>query len=46
MADLLDDLRAAYEEDKGSTAMLERMGLYTSLPLLALDEIERLNPTE
>jgi hypothetical protein len=26
--------------------MLERMGCYTSLPLLALDEIERLNLTE
>ena len=46
MADLLDDLRTAYEEDHASTALVERMGHYTSLPLLALDEIERHNQTE
>jgi DNA replication protein DnaC len=45
MVDLLDRLRAAYDEERASQAMLEQVGYLTALPLLALDEIDRLNPT-
>jgi len=46
MVDLLDELRAAYDEDKASRALVERIHYYTALPLLALDEIDRVKETE
>jgi len=45
MVDLLDELRAAYDENKASRALVERIHYYTALPLLALDEIDRVKET-
>ena len=45
MSDVLDDLRLAFSEEDSSRDLLRRMEWWKSLPLLALDEIEKVNPT-
>jgi len=44
--DLLDDLRAAYDEDDGNRSLVKRVARYTNTSLLALDEIDRFKETD
>jgi DNA replication protein DnaC len=46
MAGLLDDLRAAYDTHNPSLEAVRRLELWATLPVLALDEFNRVNETE
>ncbi len=46
MADLLDDLRACYDEPNPGKALSERVSYWASIPVLALDEFDFIRSTE
>lgn len=46
MAEILDHLRAAYNDDGGAPASEERLDWWATVPLLCIDEFDRLRQTE
>lgn len=46
MAYLMDDLRSAYDERNPGMDAQDRLALWTDIPILALDEFNRVNPTQ
>lgn len=45
MAEILDHLRAAFDSDSGSFASEERLDFWAEVPLLAIDEFDRIRST-
>lgn len=45
MADMMDDLRSSYDEEKGQTEIVNRMDKWEAYHLLALDEMDKGNIT-
>ncbi len=46
MSEILDNLRMAFDEKDSNQAAMRRMGHWASVPVLAIDELEKINPTE
>lgn len=46
VADIMDHLRAAYDQESASIIMEERLNWWAEVPLLAIDEFHRMRSTE
>lgn len=46
MIDILDSLRTAFDTDNPSSEEVRRLEMWSELPLLAIDEFDRINNTE